>query len=120
MGLAAMIAAADLATQGGGAAVRDRAQGAPLHPGQARGGDERRGVGAHDVGELDSPRYRARPLRGSVHELPARALGAFEQLQRRGRGRQVSVGQVEVAQRRADVAVAHQPLDGVHVHARLQ
>ena len=119
VGLAAVIAAADLTPQGGGAAALDRAQRAVLHPGQALTGEERRGVRAHDVGEFDLHRP-PRAMRGCVHGLESRGVGAFEQLQRRRGGREMAVGEMEVAQRRADVAVAHEPLDRVHVDAGFQ
>jgi hypothetical protein len=115
VGLTAVIAAADLAAQGGGAAALDRGERAALHTGQALTGEERGGVRAHDVGELD--RTASAPCAGA---RSTRGVGALEQLQRRRGGREMAVGEVEVAQRRADVAVTHEPLDRVHVDPGLE
>jgi hypothetical protein len=72
-----VIALRDLATEGGGAAVRDRTQRALLYRGQPLACDERRGVRPHDVGELD-PGRPPRAVRGCVHGLDARDVGSVE------------------------------------------
>ena len=65
---------------------------------------------------------RAAPARHArVHAWPTGcALDGLEQLQGRRGGGQMPVGEMEVAQRRADVAVAHEALDRVHVDAGFQ
>src|SRR6266851_3728637 len=77
-------------------------------------GAKRRAVPAHDVGELDLATARARLWRVQGG-LPGGDVGALQQFQRRRGLRQVLARQMEVAQRRADVAVAEEPLDGVDV-----
>src|SRR5687767_1594941 len=72
-----------------------------------------------NVGQFYLAAARARSAR-SHDRLSRLGWGRLEQLQRRGRSCQVLARKMEVAQRRADVAVAKQPLDGVDVHPGLE
>jgi hypothetical protein len=84
-------------------------------------GTIRRTVAHEDVRELGptfcrirTPRMRAHPRRSSAD---ARSL---EQVQRRGRARQVLLRQMKIARRSAQAAMAHQALDRMHIDARLE
>src|SRR6266540_4355122 len=82
-------------------------------------GAKRGAVPTNDVGELHLAVARAR-LRRVQGALPGGDVGPLQQFQRRRRLRQVLAREMEVTHRRADVAVAQQPLDGVHVYASFE
>ena len=95
----------------------DRVQRARLRATQSVRSAKRRTMPSYDVRQLEltTCRIRCMRMRAPHRNLEARGVGPIQQIQWRGSSRKVFVGQVKVAQRRADVAVAHESLDGVHI-----
>ena len=116
---AAGVAGPQLTPERGRATALDRAQCPMLHARERLRGAKRRPVRANDVGELELPAALACCLR-EHGVLRACATRCLQQFQRRRGIRQVLARQVKVAQRRANVAVAHQALDGVDIDPGLQ
>lgn len=113
-----------MAAEGGGAAGLDRSERSMLHSGEAVRTVIRRAVRAHDVRQLKPWERRdcRAPWGHGAHHSSRREdrWRAVEQLESRGLGRQRRVREMPVPGRGLDRLMPKQPLDRVHVDARLE
>jgi len=118
--LPALIAAGNVAAQCRSAAGLNGVQRPMLHRGEAVRGAIGRAVAGENLREF-YPSCRIRTVRMRPHgALAAWGLRLRQQLQRRGCAREVLLREMKVTRCGAQTVVAHEPLDGVHVHSRLQ
>ena len=110
---AAGVAPVKVSAQGGGATAHDGAQHRPLGgrgPVRALVG---RSIGAHDIREVGAGLTdRRRPRRRLRHGLRGGRWRNAEQIERGAAPRQAAVGEVQIAGRGPDIAVAEQVLNG--------